>query len=323
MDGVDGPLGTSATWGPRRPKCQAKGTGMTKKRTANFFAGSFAIFALTATLVAGSANAANIQHQRMINLALSESMLTHKMTKELLLAALGVEKQRNLARLESSRSLFGRTLVGLQEGDVELGLIGSDNDEFLKGLDRVRQYWVLFDTTLRMTVKTGDVTKDQIGSVASLTPPMYDALEKSTKVLQEEGAKKRTANIISILEVAIGVAAEQRMLTQRMTEEFLLVSYGHEPKRNRKKLKATMERFQHNLNGLMDGDPEMHLVRAPTPEIRAQLQKVQRIWDELSPPLKKVADGGQADPASIGIAARMNLPLLKATNMAVFMYEAL
>lgn len=294
---------------------------MTNKLIRFLTTSAFVIVALMMVFMPNASNAAGLQQQRMINLTLSESMLTHKMTKELLLAALGVHKQRNLGRLESSRSLFGRTLIGLQEGDVELGLIGSDNTEFLEGLNQVKRYWVLFDATVRLAVKSGEVTKTQIGTVANLTPPMYDALESSTKVLKEEGAKG--LNLISIIEVAIGTAAEQRMLTQKMTKEFLLVSYDHEPKTNRKNLQATIERFQNNLKGLMGGDPSMHLVRAPTPEIKAQLQKVQRIWDEMAAVLKKVADGGQPDTEDITHVARMNVPLLKATNMAVFMYEAL
>jgi len=296
---------------------------MTKKPALNIFISPIAMLALMAVIFVGSANAAEIHQQRMLNLTLSESMLTHKMSKEMLLAALGVDKQRSLRRLESARSLFGRTLVGLQEGDVELGLIGSDNEAFLKGLDRVKEFWVLFDDTLRSVVKSGEVTKAQIGVIATLSPSMYDALEISTKVLKKEGAKNKHANLTSILEVAISLAAEQRMLTQKMTKEFLLIAFGHEPKRNRKTLKATMERFQRILVGLTDGDLTMRLVRAPTPEIKLQLQKIRRIWDEFAPTMKKVADGAQADGESINHVARMNVPLLKATNMAVFMYEAL
>lgn len=296
---------------------------MTKKPALNIFISPIAMLALMAVIFVGSADAVEIHRQRMLNLSLSESMLTHKMTKELLLAALGVDKQRNLSRLESSRSLFGRTLVGLQEGDVELGLIGSNNEAFLKGLDNVKGFWVLFDDTLRSVVKSGEVTKAQIGIVATLAPSMYDAMEISTKVLKKEGAKNKNVNLTSILEVAITLAAEQRMLTQKMTKEFLLISFGHEPKRNRLFLKATMERFQRILDGLNEGDLTMRLVRAPTPEIKSQLRKVQRIWDEFAPTMKKVADGGQADGESIDHVARMNVPLLKATNMAVFMYEAL
>lgn len=257
---------------------------------------------------------------RMISLVQSQNMLAQKMSKELVLVALNIDKNRNLRNLESSRALFERTLKALRDGDGELGSSGSSNPDFLEGLGRVSELWLLYEATLRRGAKGRAVTADQVGTIADLTGPMSDAVEGAVEILHEEARQKQ---LISMLDTTIELLAHQAALTQQMSKEFLLIAYGHEAKKNRRALKSSMALFDRTLDGLLNGDPELQLLPAPNQEIRAQLRMVARIWDDFRPLLSTGTRGAGIDRENMRKVAEVSGPLLDAINEALSIYEAL
>lgn len=289
------------------------------KSVATRLALLIALFALALVSIVLPAQAARLRYERAINMADMQRMLTQKMSKESALIALGVDKDQNLRNLQSTRDLFDRTLDGLREGDAELGLPQTTDPETLEKLEKVEEIWHLFNAAVRQSIEAGEVSAIRMETIADLSLPMLNAIDKAVETYESAAAQ---SGLFSILGIAIGISGRQRMLSQRMTKEFLLVVHGHEVERNRKNLKETITSFDQTLQGLIDGNLELRLLPAPTPEIEAQLRKVGRIWKEIQPLLKSVADGASPDRAAIAKVARLNMPLLKAINMTVFMYEA-
>jgi hypothetical protein len=95
----------------------------------------------------------------------------------------------------------------------------------------------------------------------------------------------------------LDVAGNQRMLSQKMAKEFLLVALGHSrrlasasdasPRRrdpvstvsNKAKTLATVEAFDEHLHWLTDGEPSHDLVIAsPTVEVKAAFDAVKSMW---------------------------------------------
>jgi len=278
------------------------------------------LFALAPVGLVLPAQAAKVRYERAINMADMQRMLTQKMSKESALIALEVDKDQNLRNLQSTRDLFDRTLHGLREGDAELGLPQTTDPEILEKLEKVEEIWPLFDAAVRQSVEEGEVSASRLETIADLSLPILLAIDATVETYEFVAAQR---GAFTILKNAIGVTGRQRMLSQRMSKEFLLVVYGHEVERNRKSLRETIKSFDQILEGLIDGNLEMRLLAAPTPEIKSQLKKVRRIWEEIQPILMSVADGASPDRKAIANVMRLNMPLLDAINLAVFMYEAL
>jgi len=291
------------------------------KNAAKLLATGIAVSALvTVTFVDPATAQEQEQRQHMINLAESQNMLVQRMSKELMLVALDIDRNDNLRKLESSRALFERTLKALRDGDDGLGSPGSRNPDFLEGLGKVGELWLLYDATIRRSTKSQIITADQVGTVADLTRPIFDAVEVAVEILHEEARQKQ---LISMLDTTIELLAHQGALTQQMSKEFLLIAYGHEADKNRKALKDSMALFDQTLDGLLNGNPEQQLLPAPNAEITAQLRMVARMWDEFRPLLSVGTRGSGIDRDSITKVAELNGPLLDAINEAMAMYEAL
>ncbi len=275
---------------------------------------------LAAALVVPTAAQDPIHPHRMISLVQSQNMLAQKMSKELVLVALDIDKNRNLNNLKSSRARFERTLKALRDGDTDLGAPGSSNPDFLESLGKVGELWLVYEATLRRSANSRSITADQVGTIADLTGPMSDAVEEAVEILHEEARQK---HLISMLDTTVEVLAHQAALTQQMSKEFLLVAYGHEVDRNRRALKNSMALFDRTLNGLLNGDPELQLLPAPNQDIKAHLRMVARMWDEFRPLLSVGTRGTGLDRASIERIVQVNGPLLDAIDDAVELYEAL
>lgn len=104
-----------------------------------------------------------------------------------------------------------------------------------------------------------------------------------------------------------------------MTKEFLLIAAGISVQENQANLQKTVALFDRTLKGLRDGDVAQRLPGTLQPRIRAQLDIVERNWNEYRPVLEQQ----DYSEAQIRRAAELNLPLLKEMNTAVKMYEVL
>ncbi len=269
---------------------------------------------------AGLAETKTLNH--VINLAGMQRMLTQKISKESLLVALKIDREGNLRNLEESRALFDRTLKGLRNGDAVLGLQPTTEPEVLDRLGKVEELWTLLDTVVRNSVAGRNVTAGGIDTIVELNLPLLQAADDTVTAFQR-GARGGNVNLVSMLTVALNVSGRQRMLSQKMFKEYLLIAYGYEERNNRRNLRGTIKNFDRTLQSLIQGDNDEGILRAPTPEIRARLRVVERLWDEIRPQLEPFAKAGRPDPGAIEKAAQANLLLLEELDHAVTLYEHL
>ena len=120
---------------------------------------------------------------------------------------------------------------------------------------------------------------------------------------------------------AIDLAGKQRMLTQKMSKEALLIRSKIDTEENIKKLKQSSSLFDKTLKGLMNGDSSLHLVVVNDPKIKEQLQRVQKLWDPFYQHIKEIIDA-KADDKSYSYIESHNLELLKEMNKAVSLYSS-
>jgi len=122
------------------------------------------------------------------------------------------------------------------------------------------------------------------------------------------------------LATQINLAGKQRMLTQKMTKEALLVALDLDAAANAAELKKTVALFEKTLKGLELGDDELKLVKAPNRTISAQLDVVMKLWEGYKPLVLSVA-AGKADRKALEEIAARNPELLAEMDKAVKMFE--
>ena len=255
----------------------------------------------------------SFDYQKAINLSGKQRMLTQKMSKEVLLVALDIDKEANLKNLKATHDLFDKTLKGLKDGDASLGLDATKKPKIKKQLDKVAGLWADFSKPIQGVISAGSASADQVGAVASNNINLLKEMNKAVKFYETDAAGK---DVNPALAVAINLSGKQRMLTQKMTKEYLLVLNGTDADANKENLKGTVGLFDKTLNGLIAGDDSLGLPAAPNDEIKAQLEKVKGMWAGF----KSQIEAGESAKQQV---ANDNLPLLKEMNAAVQMYEKL
>ncbi len=257
-------------------------------------------------IVRKSANELAVQ----INLSGRQRMLTQKMSKEAFLVALKVEPEKNRQNLGRTMALFERTLIGLISGDAGLKLAKAPNARIAAQLGVVMELWKRFRPLVKR-VAAGHADRATLRQIARDNLPLLAEMNRAVKLF-EKAAGADTAE----LAVVINLSGRQRMLTQKMTKEYLLAALDIDRAANLKNLKGTMALFDRTLKGLLDGDDAQDLPPTTDPAIRAQLKKVMRLWDGFRPLLRR-----PATRENLLAVAHANLPLLAEMNRAVKMYE--
>ncbi len=247
-----------------------------------------------------------------VNLAGKQRMLTQKMSKESLLVFLKIESDKNKKKLEVTMQLFAQTLKGLQAGDKSLGLVKTTNKAILKQFEKVTKLWLDFKPNIESTYR-GEVNDKLLQKIASKNLPLLSEMNKIVGLYE-----KNSGADLNDLATVINLSGKQRMLTQKMTKELLLMAAGIDEEVNKIHLKKTIKLFDKTLKGLVGGDIDLGLPSTKDEKILTQLAKVQSHWDVFRPVMEKADTGMDA----LKKAAELNLALLSEMNKAVKMYEA-
>ncbi len=144
------------------------------------------------------------------------------------------------------------------------------------------------------------------------------------------------SNSQKALGLRINLAGRQRMLSQRLTKEVLIlasVTEGVDTKDKRDSLAATILLFDKTLHALRDGGTtsgikgkKVSLPRAPSHTIVIALDQGLEIWQDLQPGLAGLADGS-VSPHTVGGQYVMpdllenNIPLLTAMDEATGAFQ--
>lgn len=271
---------------------------------------------------AGAETATAEQWATVLNLAGRQRMLTQKMSKEFLFVAADVDATANRKNLGATMSLFETTLRGLRDGDSELNLPATGNPRIVKQIDKVAALWAAIKPHLAGVADGKAASQADLAAVAEKNIPLLTNMNKVVKQYEREA--KGTLGGDQALAVVINLAGRQRMLTQKMSKEFLLVHLGISTAGNRLNTRESVALFDRTLNGLISGDQDLELPAATEPEIRAQLQKVDGLWEEFMPTVAKAGNTSEVlDSTDLQAVAEQNLPLLKNMNAAVKQFERL
>jgi hypothetical protein len=272
-------------------------------------------FILFLMLIGLSFNAQAFSKQEagvVINLAGKQRMLTQKMSKEILQIAKGVDADGAKASLAETAGLFDQTLQGLINGDATLGLPKTEDAAIISQLNKVSDLWAGFKPNVDAAL-SGTADAAVLGNVAEQNIPLLKNMNEAVQMY----AKASGSDLDPGMATTINLAGKQRMLTQKMTKELLLIANGIDADGNKTNLTETAGLFERTLTGLVDGDKELGLPGTEDSGIIGQLEIVKKLWSEYKP----VLDAADVSDAALQSAATLNLPLLKEMNKAVKMFE--
>lgn len=121
--------------------------------------------------------------------------------------------------------------------------------------------------------------------------------------------------------VVLNLSGRQRMLSQKMSKEVLLIALNVDTEGNLKNLAQTVTLFERTQKGLRNGDTALGLPPTTNERIRKQLDKVEGLWQQFRPLVDAVLAERKVSPETIKALAAQNPLLLKETNKAVLLYE--
>lgn len=254
-----------------------------------------------------------------INLSGKQRMLTQKMSKEILFIAAQYEVGANLKSLEETSALFDKTLKGLMTGDAELGLDLTEDRRILFQLKKVDDLWQPMKVIVDDVLVSKKVSSEQVSQIAEMNLPLLAQMNKCVK-LYEKASLSIGSEMEPSLAVAINLSGKQRMLTQKMSKEFLLIANKVDVAKNKEQLFGTIMLFDQTLKGLLEGDEVLELKKTENPEIVKQLQAVQGLWEAFRPIVEKAVND-DVSASDMETLFRKNIPLLKEMNKAVVLYE--
>jgi hypothetical protein len=247
--------------------------------------------------------------------ALSQSMITHS-----LLAALSIERKKNVKILAKDRDKFVRTVNGLRHGDEKLGLRATKNPKILEKLDRLEREWSIFGPAVQSIIDSKRATAQNVAIVAECILPIAEATRELIDVYEFYATGGRT---FSVLTGMVSQAEAQHALLKEMTAGFLLVAYGHKRESYRARLWAYQVQFDMVLRGLIEGNPRLKLLPAPDVKLRARFRAAREKWIELLSITKSVAEGGVVDPECISDVTKKSRQLAVELGEAVDQYKRL
>jgi hypothetical protein len=232
-------------------------------------------------------------------------MLTQKMSKEALFIGKNIDVDANKKSLAKTVELFDKTLNGLINGDEKLNLPKTTDENILGQLANVSQLW----TPLKMNIDkviNGEMDNTTLEAIAKENLPL---LKNMNEVVQMY-IKASNSTLDPEMVKTINLAGKQRMLTQKMTKELLLVANEIDDDENTDNTKKTGTLFETTLKNLIAGTND--------DAIKTQLQTVSKLWDGY----KEIIMSVDTSEDSLKKAEELNMSLLNEMNKAVEMYEA-
>ena len=260
----------------------------------------------------------------IMNISGRQRMLSQKMSKEALLVAANINTEENRNKLKETMKLFETSLRALRDGDAAMNIPVCEFPDIVEQLEKVQMFYDEIDVVFDKTVEGGVPDNFDMQQIAKASLPLLTAADKAVQMFEVEAKKVLTKD--PTLALVINVAGRQRMISQKMAKEALLIYLKIDPVNQAESLKKSTVLFENSLKGLKFGDSETGLPPAKSEEIIYQLDIVDASWIILKPKMEKISTQFLAYAVTrdeISSVVELTGSLLKESDKAVGMCEKL
>ena len=205
----------------------------------------------------------------------------------------GVDVKASKKILKGGLKTFDKILNALEHGDVSMHILGAEErPSTLRDIAKVRDHW----GPMRDAYATLIDTPDDSAALDVVYAGTEDLLEE-TKVLLVHLTAEYTnpTELLQADQLMMDVAAGQAMASQRLSYEACRIWSGTATQKHKDELRELTGQFEFAVNALANGAPQLGLQAAPTPEIKAKLEKAISNWDDVSWKLLTLADAETLD----------------------------
>jgi len=252
--------------------------------------------------------------KKRVNISGRQRMLVQRMTKLALLISSNIDKKDNIQKLIKYSKLYDKALNAFKNGDKDLGCIPTNDEETKKQIELVKKEWKPFYVNIQKIIEDKDQDKKALSYLVSKNEQL---LKMSNDLVKLYEKSDKSENFLEKARVhVIDIAGRERMLSQKMTKEKLLVIQGK--KEYKTKLKETIKLFDDSLKALINGDEKQKIIKPTNQQIKEQLTKVSNIWSKLKPLYEKE----KPTPKELAIIIKENPILLSEMNKMVNIAEA-
>lgn len=260
----------------------------------------------------------------IINLAGKQRMLIQKMVKETLLIYSGIDTEKNRSNLKYTVNLFLKTLKGLRNGDSSLQLPATQSELIKTQIDTVMLMFKEIEFIFERIIDGGTPSRDAVIELAEREPLLLNNMDLVVQMYEDQ-ARNIMSGEVSFLGGEINLAGKQRMLSQKMAKEALLIYLDIESRKNKRLLQQTYALFEKTLKGLKYGDGELGLPGTRELKIVHQIDRVMSIWSELKPIIERSSDImiDKISKEELEKLGQLNVLVLDEVDKTVRMYEDL
>ncbi len=255
-----------------------------------------------------------------VNIAGRQRMLSQRIAMSSCFVNAGVFIDDNLDRLTSAFEEFSTMHRGLLHGDESLGLHKEGYRSVVEALNAVDQQWSVYSDLVATFITVQRMTPEAMVSFNQSSVNVLTDMNIAVGTIASSYSAD-LENLPQILAVTIDFAGRQRMLTQKMAKEYCLISVGVNVEENREALAQSHEMFTLTLQALKDGIPNL-ITAAPTPEILAILNDVERLWGTPDALFQKAIAGEPIMPQDRHTISQEIDLVLRRMNDAVKLYES-
>lgn len=242
---------------------------------------------------------------RVINVAGRQRMLSQKMTKEAMALLRGNAKKSDIL---STAKQFDNSLNDLISGNPEENIPPTKEADIKAQLNTVKTMWVKFYKNLTQLLDIADKRAAAYSAISETNLTLLKDMNDAVFMMEQEALDARTINL----------AGRQRMLSQKMAKEALLLESGEAEATD---FQATVSLFDETLNGLIGGSKALGLRSMKSSAVLAQLRKVEERWNIFRGNAENLIALAEPSAKYVNYILNNNVPLLKEMNKAVLQYE--
>ncbi len=246
--------------------------------------------------------------------------LSQSIGKEMAQLTASSSTANSIADLEVQRQEFTELLQTLHRQDQSPESRSSSNPEIARLLTAADEAWPALDSRIGDAISWGHMTHYEVLQFDSAARELDHVLANLQLTYRQAAAD---FGVHSVILNAIAVAEEQRVLSQEISKTFFMLSYGVNVPQNRERLASAIAQFDRDMRGLVEGNPEIGLIPAPTPSIRTDLITAQTIWNRLRDSLAVETVGTNVDAGAIAEVSQLSDELFEHLDAAVSGFKSL
>lgn len=267
-----------------------------------------------ASAQSASSDAAERLFTRENDLTARLRALSQTIGKEMAQLTSNNASEDSIADLEVLRGEFNEQLQTLHRLDQAPESRSAANPEIGQLLAQVDQAWPALNGKIDDAISWGHMTHYEVLQFDAAARELDHLLANLQLTYRRVAAD---FGVHSVILNAIAVAEEQRVLSQEISKTFFMLAYGVNVPQNRERLTAAMDQFERDMRGLVEGNPEIGLIPAPTPGIRSDLIAAQTTWGRLRGSLDFGTIGNTVDAAAVAEVSELSDQLLEQLDSAV------